>query len=354
MKALVLAGGTGTRLRPFSYSMPKQLIPVANKPVLVHCLEALRDADIHDVGIIVGGRRDEIEAAVGDGAALGLRLTYIPQDKPLGLAHCVSIAADFLGDDDFVMYLGDNVLVGGITAMADAFRAQRPAAQVVVTKVPDPREYGVAEVDLDGRVTALVEKPTHPRSDLALIGVYFFTPQIHEAVRRIRPSWRNEYEITDAIAWLVEQGRLVQAHTFSGYWKDTGRIEDVLECNRVLLESIKPRIEGEVDRYSEIVGSVVIEAGARIVRSRVVGPTIVAANSLVEDSYLGPYTALGRDCALRGAGLEYSIVLDGVAVGQVRGIHGSVIGRGAQVRSAVDTAQHRLVIGDHTQVEIVA
>lgn len=334
--------------------MPKQLVPVANKPVLVHCLEALRDAGLRQVGMIVGTTGRDIRAEVGDGSQFGLEVTYLPQERPLGLAHCVSVARDFLGDDDFVMYLGDNILVGGITTLTEQFMAQRPSAQVVVTRVPDPREYGVAEVGPDGWVTALVEKPAQPRSDLALIGVYFFTPEIHQAVAAIEPSRRGEYEITDAIEWLVRAGRPVAASVFNGYWKDTGRIQDVLECNRVLLERVQPRLDGDVDTTSELIGPVVVEPGAKIVRSRVVGPAVVGVNCVVEDSFVGPYTALSRECLLSGAGVEYSILLDGATVNQVQGIHGSIIGRNAHVRSVPDTSRHRLVLGDHTQVEIVA
>jgi glucose-1-phosphate thymidylyltransferase len=252
------------------------------------------------------------------------------------------------------MFLGDNILVGGIQALADRFRAERPSAQIVVTPVEDPREYGVAEVDENGRVTALVEKPLEPRSDLAMIGVYFFTPEIHDSVAAIKPSWRNEYEITDAIAHLVEQGRPVTGRLFGGYWKDTGRIEDVLECNQVLLEQLTPRLDGDVDDYSELSGPVVVEPGAKIIRSRVVGPAIIGANSVIEDSYVGPYTALGRDCQLTLAGVECSIVLDGARLGHVRGIRDSIIGRHAEVRTTGTRAQHRLVVGDNTLMELMA
>jgi glucose-1-phosphate thymidylyltransferase len=353
MKALVLAGGSGTRLRPFSYSMPKQLIPVANRPVLEHCLIAIRDAGVTEIGVIVGTRGSEIRAAVGDGTGIGVRITYIEQDAPRGLAHCVLLAADFLGEDDFVMYLGDNVVVGGVAGFAEEFRAGRPDAKLLLAKVADPREYGVAELDPHQRVIGLQEKPLHPRSNLAVMGVYFFTPAIHEAVRAITPSARGELEITDAIRWLVDQGRRVEGSEFTGYWKDTGRVDDVLECNRVLLGQIRPRTAGFVDDSSEIEGQVVIEAGAQVIRSRVVGPVIIGAGSIIEDSYLGPHTSLGRGCRLRGAGLQYSIVLDGVSVQQVRGIFGSLIGRSADVCSAVGAgARHRLVIGDHTRVEV--
>jgi glucose-1-phosphate thymidylyltransferase len=355
MKALVLAGGTGSRLRPLSHTMPKQLIPVANRPVLLHALDSLREAGVTDVGVVVGDRAPAIRDAIGDGAEFGLRVTYLAQDAPRGLAHCVRIASDFLGDDDFVMYLGDNVLVGGIAELADRFRESRPAAQVVVAKVADPSGYGVAEVGPDGRVQRLVEKPSRPRSDLALIGVYFFTSVVHEAVRRIRPSRRGELEITDAIQWLVAHGYEVSAAQFGGYWKDTGRVDDVLECNRVLLEATERRVAGVVDAASQLVGPVAIEAGATVVRSRIVGPAVVGAGTAVVDSYVGPYTSLGAGCVLVGAGIEYSIVLDQVSVRDVRGIHGSLIGRASEVTlSGAGVARHRLVVGADTRVELAA
>ncbi|MGW5734177.1 MULTISPECIES: glucose-1-phosphate thymidylyltransferase [Streptomyces] len=351
MKALVLSGGSGTRLRPFSYSMPKQLIPIANKPVLQHVLENIRDLGVTEIGVIVGGGAEQIEAAVGDGSGLGVRITYIPQENPTGLAACVSLARPFLGNDDFVMYLGDNMLPDGVGEIAAQFAADRPAAQVVVHKVADPTAFGVAELDAEGRVTRLVEKPKEPRSDLALIGVYFFTPAIHEAVASIEPSARGELEITDAIQWLLTHGADVRASQYEGYWKDTGRVDDVLACNRKLLDDVKPDVVGEVDATSVITGQVVVEAGARVVRSTIEGPAIIGAGTLVEDSRVGPYTSIGKDCVLRGTHMDASIALDGATVTEVRGLHGSVIGRSATVGQA---AQHRLVVGDHTSVEVAA
>jgi glucose-1-phosphate thymidylyltransferase len=355
MKALVLSGGSGTRLRPFSYSMPKQLIPIANKPVLEHVLENIRDLGVTEVGVIVGDRASQVRAALGDGSRLGVRITYIPQAEPKGLAQCVSLAGDFLGDDDFVMYLGDNMLLGGVAAMAEHFVTERPAAQVVVHKVPDPRGFGVAELSADGRVERLVEKPAVPRSDLALIGVYFFTPAIHAAVDAIEPSARGELEITDAIQWLVARGADVRAVHYDGYWKDTGRVEDVLECNRMLLDEVRTAVDGAVDAASVLVGPVVVEAGARITGSRVEGPAVIGAGTVVEDSFVGPHTSVGRDCVLRGTRIDYSIVLDGATVDHVRGLSGSVIGRSASIgRTDRGTGCHRLVVGDHTRVEVVA
>lgn len=355
MKALVLAGGTGSRLRPFSYSMPKQLIPIANKPVLEHVLDNIRDIGVTEIGIIVGNHATEIADALGDGSRLGVRITYIPQDRPAGLAQTVQLARGFLGDDDFVMYLGDNMLPEGIGEAAAEFRALRPAAQVLVAQVEDPRAFGVAEVDADGVVERLVEKPPVPRSNLALIGVYFFTPAVHEAVDAIEPSARGELEITDAIQWLVTGGRTVRAQEYAGYWKDTGRVEDVLECNRMLLDGVTRRVEGETDEDTVLIGNVVLEPGARVVRSFVVGPVVIGAGTLLQDSHVGPYTSIGRDCVLTDAHLDHSIALDGASVSGVRGLRGSLLGRSAAVTGArLEERHHRLVVGDHTRVEVAA
>ncbi|WP_326653166.1 glucose-1-phosphate thymidylyltransferase [Streptomyces sp. NBC_01750] len=355
MKALVLAGGSGTRLRPFSYSMPKQLIPIANTPVLVHVLQGVRDLGVAEVGVIVGDRGPEIEAVLGDGSRFGLRITYIPQDAPRGLAHTVSIARGFLGDDDFVMYLGDNMLPDGVAGIAEEFTTHRPAAQVVVHKVTDPRSFGVAELGPDGEVLRLVEKPQEPRSDMALIGVYFFTPAIHKAVEAIEPSARGELEITDAIQWLVSSGADVRASRYDGYWKDTGKVEDVLECNRHLLDGLSRRVDGHVDAGSVLVGQVVVEFGARILRSRVEGPVIIGAGTVVEGSHVGPYTSIGRDCLVTDSRLESSIALDEASVTGVRGLRYSLIGRAASVGTTGRGADHHcLVVGDHTRVEVAA
>ncbi|MGX1298573.1 glucose-1-phosphate thymidylyltransferase [Streptomyces albogriseolus] len=272
MKALVLSGGAGTRLRPFTHTSPKQLVPVANKPVLYYVLEAIAEAGITEVGVVVGDTADEICAAVGDGSRFGLDVTYLPQHAPLGLSHAVLIARDFLGDDDFVMYLGDNFLVGGITPLVEQFTAERPDAQILLTRVSDPTAFGVAELDGHGRVVGLEEKPAKPKSDLALVGVYLFSPAVHEAVRAIRPSARGELEITDAIQWLIDTRHDVRSATVSGYWKDTGNVADMLEANRSVLDGIGAGVEGTVDAGSELVGRVRVEAGAEVRGSRIVGP----------------------------------------------------------------------------------
>jgi glucose-1-phosphate thymidylyltransferase len=351
MKALVLAGGNGTRLRPLSYSVPKQLVLVRNTPVLEHCLQNIAQAGVQETGIIVGDRGDQIEAAIGSGERFGLRITYIPQSAPRGLADCVRIAHGFLGDDDFLMYLGDNVITGGIADLAGDFRRDRPAAQLVVTKVADPREYGVAELDRDGNVIGLQEKPPEPRSDLAITGLYFFSPAIHQAVRSITPSARGELEITDAVAWLLHSGHDVRASVFGREWKDVGQIDDLLDCNRILLDEIQHSVRGLVDQASQVSGPVEIGPGARIVRSAITGPAVIGAGTVIEDSKLGPYTSVGRDCRLTGVGIDYSIVLDGARLTGLPRLSGSLIGRSVQVRAATTPAQ-RLIVGDHADLQL--
>ncbi|MFI8005793.1 glucose-1-phosphate thymidylyltransferase [Streptomyces sp. NPDC086010] len=353
MKALVLSGGAGTRLRPITHTSAKQLVPVANKPVLFYGLEAIAEAGITDVGIIVGDTAPEIREAVGDGSALGIDVTYIAQDEPRGLAHAVLIARDFLGDDDFVMYLGDNFIVGGITGLVEEFRVDRPDAQILLTKVPNPTAFGVAELDAEGRVASLEEKPKEPKSDLALVGVYLFTPAVHEAVRSIEPSWRGELEITHAIQWLIDQQRDVRSTTISGYWKDTGNVTDMLEVNRSVLETLKSATEGTVDENSEIIGRVRIEAGARVTSSRIVGPVIIGADAVISDSYVGPFTSVSEGCRIEDSEIEYSIVLRGASISGVRRVEASLIGRDVEVTPAPrNPSAHRLVLGDHSKVQI--
>ena len=328
-------------------------MPVANKPVLFYGLEAIRDAGITDTGIVVGDTAAAIQEGVGDGSAFGLDVTYIRQDAPRGLAHAVLIARDFLGEDDFVMYLGDNFIVGGITALTDEFASIRPDAQIMLTRVTDPRQFGVAELDSVGEVTSLVEKPQHPRSDLALVGVYIFTAAVHEAVRHLKPSWRGELEITEAIQWLIDNGRKVTSTTITGYWKDTGNVTDMLEVNRLVLESIEPEVSGRVDDASELIGRVVIEAGAEVRESRIVGPVIIGRGTRVSGSYIGPFTSIAQNCTIADSEIEYSIVLGGASIQGVRRIEASLIGHQVEVTPSPRVPKaHRLVLGDHSKVQI--
>ncbi|MEV0309254.1 glucose-1-phosphate thymidylyltransferase [Nonomuraea fuscirosea] len=353
MKALVLAGGSGTRLRPITHTSAKQLVPVANKPVLFYGLEAIAAAGITELGLVVGDTHAEIEAAVGDGSAFGLQVTYLRQPAPLGLAHAVLIARDYLGDEDFVMYLGDNFIVGGINDLVERFAGERPAAQIMLTKVADPRQFGVAELDTEGHVVGLEEKPARPKSDLALVGVYLFGPAVHEAVAELKPSGRGELEITDAIQWLIEAGLRVESSVISGYWKDTGNVTDMLEVNRLVLESVEPLVQGQVDAVSELIGRVAIEPGAVVERSRVVGPAIVGAGARIQDSYIGPSTSIGASCTITGSEIEYSIVLPRATITGVGRIESSLIGHDVEITSAPNTPKaHRLVLGDHSKVQI--
>jgi glucose-1-phosphate thymidylyltransferase len=353
MKALVLSGGAGTRLRPITHTSAKQLVPVANKAVLFYGLESIAAAGITEVGVVVGDTAAEIEEAVGDGSKFGLRVTYIPQERPLGLAHAVLIARDWLGDDDFVMYLGDNFIVGGISALVDEFRRNRPAAQILLTQVADARAFGVAELDATGQVVGLEEKPEHPKSDFALVGVYLFTPVVHDAVRAIRPSWRGELEITHALQHLIDTGADVRSTVIQGYWKDTGNVTDMLEVNRTVLETLEPRTDGEVDEESELIGRVVVEEGARIVRSRIVGPVLIGAGTVVEDSYVGPFTSVAENCGITDSELEFSIVLRDSSIRGVGRIENSLIGRHVEVTPAPSVpSAHRFVLGDHSKVQI--
>ncbi|MFI2376898.1 glucose-1-phosphate thymidylyltransferase [Streptomyces sp. NPDC018964] len=353
MKALVLSGGAGTRLRPITHTSAKQLVPVANKPVLFYGLESLAEAGITEVGMIVGDTAAEIEDAVGDGSKFGLRVTYIPQEQPLGLAHAVLIARDWLGDDDFVMYLGDNFIVGGITGLVEEFRRDRPDARILLTRVADPRSFGVAELDPSGRVIGLEEKPEHPKSDLALVGVYLFTPAVHEAVRAVEPSWRGELEITHALQHLIDSRADARCTVIEGYWKDTGDVVDMLEVNRSVLEGVERRIDGQVDDRSETIGRVVVEENARIVNSRIVGPAVIGAGTVVSDSYVGPFTSVAENCRITDSELEFSIVLRDSSIDGVGRIEASLIGRHVEVTPAPSVpSAHRLVLGDHSKVQI--
>ncbi len=358
MKALILAGGAGTRLRPITHTSAKQLVPVANKPILFYGIEAMVAAGITEIGIIVGDTRAEVMAALGDGSRFGASFTFIPQDAPLGLAHCVLIAADFLGDDDFVMYLGDNLLEQDLGAFVHAFEAARtgtdaPTAQILLKQVPDPQRFGIAELDGDGNVVRLVEKPADPPSDLALVGVYLFDRTINEAVRAIAPSPRGELEITDAIQWLVDQGKRVRCELLTGWWIDTGKLTPLLEANRLLLEKIETRIDGKVDDSSTVDGRVVIEAGATVTNSTLRGPLVIGSGARVADSFVGPFTAIGDGCEIVNSEVEHSVVMERSRVIDIQRLEDSLIGKEALVcRSHLRPRALRLMIGDHCQIDV--
>jgi glucose-1-phosphate thymidylyltransferase len=353
MKALVLAGGGGTRLRPITHTTAKQLLPVANKPILFYGLEQICAAGITDVGIVVGTSGDEIRAAVGDGSAFDLSVTYIVQEQPLGLAHAVLTAAEFLGDDDFVMFLGDNLIEGGIREMVARFEAGDAEAQLLLKPVADPSGFGVAELGPDGAIVRLVEKPVVPPSDLALVGVYLFRSSIVRAAGSIAPSARGELEITDAIQWLLDRGDHVAGSVIDGWWLDTGKKDELLEANRIVLGTIEGRIDGTVDGASTLSGSVVVEEGAQIIRSTVRGPAIIGRGAVVEDSYIGPYTSISEGCRLTNTEVEHSVILARCVVRDVRRIDHSLLGRDVVVEAADGKpAAMRLMVGDHSRLAI--
>ncbi len=365
---MILAGGAGTRLRPITHTRAKQLVPVANKPILFYGLEAIADAGIKDVGIVVGDTAGEVMGAVGDGSEWGLSVTYLPQEAPLGLAHAVLIARDFLGDDDFVMYLGDNLLKQSLKDFVGRFEDDRirartptleegdtepPCAQILLKPVPDPHRFGVAELDADGSVVRLLEKPPDPPSNLALVGVYLFDARIHDAVAAIRPSSRGELEITDAIQWLVDQGLRVRTEVLDGWWIDTGKLTPLLEANRLILETLERRIEGDVDDQSDLDGRVVIEAGARVRRSRLRGPVVIGADTTVTDSFIGPFSAIGRRCCIEGSEVEHSVILDDCRVVGAGRLEDSLLGHHVEVtRTARRPSATRLMVGDHCSIDL--
>jgi glucose-1-phosphate thymidylyltransferase len=354
LKGLILSGGAGTRLRPITHTSAKQLVPVANKPVLFYGIEALVEAGITEIGIIIAPETgEEIKQAAGEGSQFGAAITYIEQEEPLGLAHALLTAEEFLGQSPFVMYLGDNLLRDGIVELAETFRRSEPDALILLTRVEDPSSYGVAELDGD-RVVKLVEKPKDPPSDLALVGVYMFGPSIFEAAHAIKPSARGELEITDAIDRLIESDRRVEPHIVKGWWKDTGKLEDMLEANRLVLEDIERRIDGELDDASRVEGRVVIEKGAKLERTVVRGPAIIGAGAQISDSYIGPYTAIDRDVLITGSEVEHSIVLSGSSIRDLHArMEASLLGKNVSVsRSEGMPKTLRFLVGDNADISI--
>ena len=351
MKALILAGGTGSRLRPITYSMAKQLVPVANKPVIEYGIEAIAHAGVHDFGIIVGDTGPAVEKAVGDGSRWGVRITYIPQSAPLGLAHAVSTARPFLGDDDFVMYLGDNLIKSSVATLVKEFEQHRPAATILLTPVPNPSDFGVAEL-ADNRVSRLQEKPREPKSNLALVGVYLFDRRIHDAIDVLKPSARGEYEITDAIQALIDANLEVRSHIVEGWWKDTGTVDAMLEANRLILEDIEPDNQGQMDDLTKLEGRVKVGKGTTLENSVVRGPAILGENCRIVDSFIGPFTALADNISLESTEIENSIVMgDCEIIHAPSRLANCLIGRGASIKRSVGTPRTtQLVLGDSSSV----
>ena len=354
MKGLILSGGKGTRLYPLTYTSAKQLIPVANKPVLFRVVETLREAGISDIGVVVGDTASEIKNAVGDGSRWGVKITYIPQEAPLGLAHAVKISRDFLGDDRFVMFLGDNVIQGGLAPLLRGFAGSDYNCQIVLTRVAEPEHYGIAQLD-NGRIVRLIEKPKQPPSDLAPVGIYMFDSNIFEAVSAIKPSWRGELEITDAIQYLVDKGYRVFPHVHTGWWIDTGKPIDMLAANSLVLEEINHTVEGHVDKDSILEGKVTVEQGAEIINSRIRGPAIIGQDTRIVNSYVGPFTSIYHHCVIENSEIEHSIVLEHCHIADVPArVEDSLIGRHVQLtRSPIKPKAYKLTLGDHSQVGIL-
>ena len=355
MKGLILSGGKGTRLYPLTFTSAKQLIPVANKPVLFRVIEAIKDAGITEIGIVVGDTADEIKRAAGRGGQWGVDITYIPQDAPLGLAHAVKISEDFLGTDRFVMFLGDNVIQGGISPLIAQFAESQYNSQIVLTKVDQPEQYGVAELDQDGRIIRLIEKPKDPPSNLALVGIYMFDYHVFEAVKAINPSWRGELEITDAIQWLADQGYNVHPYIHRGWWIDTGKALDMLDANSRVLAELEHAIRGYVDRDSKVDHLVTVESGAEIINSVIRGPAIIGEDSRIVNSYVGPFTSIYHDTLVEDSEIEHSIVLDhSRIVGIPHRIEDSIIGRDVEVTySPIKPKAYKMTLGDHSKVGVL-
>lgn len=353
MKALVLSGGKGTRLRPFTYSGAKQLVPLANKPVLFYVLEDIVAAGITEIGIVVGDTAEQIRSAVGDGSAFGARVTYIPQDQPAGLAHAVKISRAFIGNESFVMYLGDNFIEEGITEFTRDFESSGSHACILLKQVPNPEQFGVADLS-QGRIK-LEEKPARPRSNLALVGIYMFDANVFLAVDAIPASARGELEITDAISWLVDEGYDVQAREVTGWWIDTGKMEDMLDANRLVLQRMRTDIRGDVDSDSTVQGTVVVEDGASVASSTLRGPLIIGAGTRIENSYVGPFTAIGSHCSVSDSELEHSIVMDGTTITSMpHRIADSLIGREVELRRAIrQPRSYKMMLGDHSRVDVL-
>jgi glucose-1-phosphate thymidylyltransferase len=354
LKGLILSGGAGTRLRPITHTSAKQLVPVANKPVLFYGIEALVEAGITQIGVIIAPETGgEIKEAAGDGSAFGASITYIEQPAPLGLAHALLTAEDYLGQNPFVMYLGDNLLRDGITDLVAEFRRSEPDALILLTPVEDPTSYGVAELNGD-RVVRLVEKPKDPPSDLALVGVYMFAPTIFKAAHSIEPSGRGELEITDAIDTMIDSGGRVEPHIVRGWWKDTGRLEDMLDANRLVLEDIERRIDGDLDEDSRVEGRVVIEKGAKLERTVVRGPAVIGAGTHISDSYIGPYTAIDADVVITGSEVEHSIVLAGSSIRDLHArMEASLLGKNVSLSRSVGMPKTlRFLVGDNADISI--
>ena len=354
MKGLVLAGGKGTRLRPLTHTMPKQLIPVANKPILDYVMDHMRQAHITSIGIVVSPDTGHYIKEALDNTCADLDITYILQEKPLGLAHAVQVSHEFLGDDPFLMFLGDNLIKHGIKECIELFNTSKSDAVIMLKEVEDARMFGVADIDETGNIKQLVEKPPDPPSNLAVVGVYVFSPMIHQAIAKIQPSQRGELEITDAIQKMMTMGYSVRSFQLNGWWLDTGKKSDLLEANRVILDELSTsKIEGTIDTKSTIKGNVYIEAGATIHRTDIQGPAIIGSKTVLEDTNIGPYTSVGNSCSIKHSEILNSVVLNDVLIHNISPMQDSVIGNNATIRQKTSTHESiEFMVGDNTEVDL--
>ncbi len=353
MKALIASGGRGTRLRPLTHTQNKHLIPIANKPILYYSIEAAADAGIKEIGIVHNADSREVPDYVGDGSKWGVRITYIPQDVPGGLAQVVMLAEKFIGGDSFIFYLGDNMVVGGIKRFVEEFRKSNANCFLTLSKVKDPERFGVPEIK-DGKIVSVEEKPKQPKSSYAVAGIYLYDSHIFEAVKSLKPSARGELEISDAHQYLIDKGYTVGFTEITGWWKDTGKPSDLLEANRLILDAITTCSGGDIDKTSDVAGRVIIEPGARIVGSKVRGPVIIGKNCVIENSYVGPYTSIGDRTEVRNSEVEYSIVLRDCKILNVGlRLEGSILGNDVEIVEATGKPRvHRFMIGDQSRVEV--
>jgi glucose-1-phosphate thymidylyltransferase len=354
VKALIASGGRGTRLRPITHTRNKHLIPIANKPILHYAVEAAAQAGIKEIGIVVNADSDEVPQAMGDGSRWGVRITYIPQLTPGGLAQVVALAEPFIGTDKFIFYLGDNMVVGGVKRFIDEFEKSGCSCFLTLARVKDPERFGVPEIK-DGAIVGVEEKPKHPKSSYAVAGIYLYDHSIFEAVKAIRPSARGELEISDAHQYLIDRGLKVGYVEITGWWKDTGKPTDLLEANRLVLDNLTPEIAGDVDARSTVAGKVVIEKGSRIINSVLRGPVIVGENCVIEDSYIGPFSSIGNGTTVRGSEIEYSIILRDCRVLNVGiRLEGCILGNDVEIVEGTGRPRvHRFMIGDQSRVELV-
>lgn len=353
IKGLILSGGKGSRLRPFTYTNAKQLVPIANKPVLFYAIEQLVEAGITDIGVIVGDTGDQVRAAVGDGSQFGAKVTFVQQDAPNGIAHAVATARDFLGESRFVLYLGDNFVMGGIKSYVERFQSARDTSQILLHPVDEPESFGIAELD-GGRVVRIVEKPKRPASNLAVIGVYLFDPAVHDVISTLKPSGRGELEITEAIQGLIDRGNRVDAEIMDRYWIDTGKMDDILNANRMVLSTIENRCEGDIDEKSRIYDPVIIEPGARVENSVLRGPIIVGPGAVVIDSYIGPNTAIDARCRIKGCRVEDSLIMEDSSIEDLHWpVIKSMIGRFVELKGGhAAGGSYSLTLGDHSRIEM--